>query len=362
MKKPSLGLLIGLVWLLHTAGYAPSTPDKQLTWGPLPMSITLLFTGDNLLGGGMARIIEARGEAYPYQNVAELLKSADISFGNLESPITDFPLSTPGKSLASIRARRNFIFRASPSYSGRILHNAGFDIVSLANNHTMDYRAEGLLETLEELEKHQIAYVGGGRNLAEATRAKILEVNGIVVGFLAYSMVVPPYFQAQVNMPGINGIARRFSKAMDEQITSLGKKVDVVIVSLHWGKEGTYYPANYQQSIAHRMIESGADIVVGHHTHTLQGIEFYKGGLIAYSLGNFLFASRSARLASAILEVQVSNRKIETVRILPIWVKNGIPEPSQDESLRKKIISVNNLFGTKLEQSENGYIVATANR
>lgn len=122
------------------------------------------------------------------------------------------------------------------------------------------------------------------------------------------------------------------SDRMETAIRQLRRKTDIVVVSFHWGKEGQTTPEPYQVVVAHRAIESGAHIVVGHHPHRIQGIEFYKGGVILYSLGNFLFPG-SSRVESFLAEVVVTQIGVKSVRILPIWVSGGRPVPSSDSRL-----------------------------
>lgn len=336
--------------------WASSENGEEMEEMPFQSSLVLLFTGDNLLGARMGSYIERSGESYPYEKVATVLQEADLSFGNLESPITDYGHPTPGKSAESIRAGRNFIFKASPQYSGRILEQAGFDIVSLANNHAMDYQEEGLLQTLDELKKVGIVYVGAGGDQFEAASGRIITKNGYWIGFLAYSMIVPAASSASVDSAGINAHPKSFSSSMTEAIQQLRAKTDLVIVSYHWGVEGSYYPVAYQKEVAHQAIEAGADIVVGHHPHRVQGIEFYQKGIISYSLGNFLFTGKSSPVESLILRVEVSDGKVKAVKILPIWVKNGRPEPSDNSKLIEKLKQINRPFATTLELEGNWLI------
>lgn len=320
--------------------------------------ITLIFTGDNLISPRIISQIEKYGENYPYEKVAQYLQG-DVVFGNLEAPITNHSETTRGKSRASIKAGKNFVFKIPPRYS-QIFKNAGFNVFSLANNHTMDFGEKGLEETLQELEKIGINYVGAGRNKEEASKPLILEYEDCKIGFLAYSMIVPVTFAATNSSAGINAHPRNFTRRMQEEISQLKSEVDIVIISFHWGIEGHYYPTAYQKEIAHKAIEAGADIIVGHHPHRIQGVEIYKGGVIAYSLGNFLFAGKSPRIESFILKIEIFKKKITTVELLPIWVINGRPEPSTDYSLIQKIKEVNKPF-TSFQYEGDRFVYRVSN-
>jgi poly-gamma-glutamate synthesis protein (capsule biosynthesis protein) len=316
--------------------------------------ITLCFTGDNLLGARMPRLVEKHGEEWPYGAVAGVLRAADITFGNLECPITEHGVKTPGKSWESIKERRNFIFKAPPEWSTRLLTNAGFDIVSLANNHAMDYCAQGLLDTCAELDAAGIAYVGGGSDSCRAWQAQVLRRGSTKVGFLACSMVVPAASRAGEDTPGIATHAKAMSEELAQALAELNERSDIVVVTFHWGYEGYRRHAAYQQEIARGCIDAGADVVVGHHPHCLQGVELYNGGVIAYSLGNFLFTGKSALIESAVLHVTASASGVRKVELLPVWVRGGRPEPApEDAKLLKLVRGICEPCGTELTaQSE----------
>lgn len=323
-------------------------------------SVVLMFTGDNLLGGRMEEAILRNGEQYPYAKVSKVLRDADLLFGNLECPITTYPHATPGKSAESIEQKRDFVFKASPRHAARILKDAGFDVLSLANNHAMDYQAQGLTQTIEELKRLGIVPVGAGRSLQEASSARIVSRGGVRMGFLAYSMIVPLQSAASSNAAGINAHRKWFSDSMATTIRQLRAKVDVVVVSYHWGKEGSYTPERYQVEVAKGAIEAGAQIVVGHHPHRIQGIEFHKGGVIFYSLGDFLFPGRSALVESFVARVEISGARVASVSLLPVWVRNGRPEPSSDLMLIRRIEDVCKPFGAGLKPSGNWLVASPA--
>ncbi len=299
--------------------------------------ITLVFTGDNLLGARMPRLIEQHGEKWPYGAVAGVLSGADIAFGNLECPITDHPTRTPGKSWESIQEGRNFIFKAPPAVSGPILSAAGFDVVSLANNHAMDYCATGLTDTLAALDDQGISCVGGGADEQAAWQASILRRGGLSVGFIGCSMIVPAAARAGDDSPGIAAHGKSYDDRLSAAIRALDTQADIVVVTFHWGYEGHRRHSAYQQQIARAAIDDGADLIIGHHPHCLQGVELYNGGVIAYSLGNFLFTGKSALIESAILEITASRDGVREVRLMPVWVRGGKPEPSDDPKLIERI-------------------------
>ncbi|MER3414494.1 MAG: hypothetical protein C4341_09770 [Armatimonadota bacterium] len=352
-----LGVMVG------DAGGVAAVEQGTRAISPRPReaSVVLMFTGDNLLGARMGEHIERNGEQYPYEKVSAVLRSADLLFGNLECPITDYPHVTPGKSTEAIEQARDYVFKASPKYAARILKTAGFDVLSLTNNHAMDYQARGLIQTIEELQRFNMIPVGAGRNALEAASARIVTKNGLRIGFLAYSMIVPLRSAAGASTAGINAHRKGFSEAMATAISQLRAKTDVVIVSYHWGEEGGFTPLPYQREVAKGAVEAGAQIVVGHHPHRIQGVEFYEDGVVFYSLGNFLFPGRSALVESFVARVELSGARVASVGLLPMWVRSGRPEPSTDPKLIRRIEQVCAPFGLRFSRAGE-WLVATASR
>lgn len=238
--------------------------------------VTLGFVGDIMMDRGVkTSVIKNFGGDYnKIFAEADTLEEPDIMFGNLEGPISD-----KGVKVGSI-----YSFRMDP-LGTRALKDAGFDIVSFANNHVGDYSDAAFLDTLGRLEEDSILYTGAGENYTEASRPTIIERDGIKIGYLAMSDVGPEFMKATDVKPGI---LLANDKNLDTIVRSAKELTDVLVVSIHWGDE--YKPHNKrQETLAKRMIDNGADIIVGHHPHVPQDVDTYKDGLILYSLGNFVF-------------------------------------------------------------------------
>jgi hypothetical protein len=200
----------------------------------------------------------------------------DLVVANLESPLTHSNRSIPGKCT----------LRGNPNWAPR-LYQAGVHVLSLANNHLMDHGRQGLLDTIDHLTQAGIQWIGAGRNSQEACNPLIVEAAGQKIALLARSSVVvasPSYAT-----PATPGVARFNLQETIAAIKDCRSQADLVLLCLHWGLEHYQYPAPSQRTLARRLIEAGADIVIGHHPHVLQGIEAMNGGVVAYSLGNFLF-------------------------------------------------------------------------
>jgi poly-gamma-glutamate synthesis protein (capsule biosynthesis protein) len=347
---------------LSTSRFAPP-PESGPRGSSSGDELVLMFTGDNKLCGRTAQQIAASGPDYPFGLVQATLQSADLAFGNCEGAITCCARHTPGKSDAAIAAGQQFVFKSDPAYSGTIFSQAGYDVMQLANNHAMDYCAEGLQDTCSALDAAGIAHVGAGADYAAATAPVLVTAKGLRVGFLAYCMVIPPNSAAGRDRPGLGYLPAGYAAALKATIAGLRERCDLVVVGYHWGIEGQSVPSRSQRSIGRATIDAGADLVIGSHPHTFQGVEFYNGGLIAYSLGNFVFSGASPVIASGILRVGVdpaadgTRPRFSTAALLPCWVRNGRPEPSQAAPLRRQLNSVMQATGTRLTPGDAGWLL-----
>ncbi len=262
---------------------APSLPQlaKQLIPSgikPQDESITLFAAGDIMLSRNVAATIKAqRNDHYPFEAMQQRIAQADIAFANLESPITAGPEVKTG----------SFTFHANPGIE-QSLAWAGFDVLSLANNHLPNYGEQGIKDTVSLLDAVGIKHAGAGADAVAALKPAIIEVKGKKFGFLAFndSDVVPPSYGAGQNRAGTNIMDEAKLK---QAIAQLRSQVDFVIVSMHSGIEYTPQPNQHQQDFAHAAIDDGADLVIGHHPHVVQSLEKYKDKYILYSLGNFVF-------------------------------------------------------------------------
>jgi hypothetical protein len=237
-------------------------------------AVRLVFVGDVMLDDGPGRLIAAGGD--PLAPFAPALRDADFTVGNLECPI-----ASVGKPLAS----KIFSFRADP----RVLPllKGRFDALALANNHSGDYGKAAFVETLDHLDLAGIRHFGGGRDLASAHAPLWIERKGLRLAVLAYNEFKPRSFEAGPDWPGI-------AWSEDSQVTSdiraaRAAGADLVIPFMHWGWEREQKPSERQRQLARLMIDAGADLVLGGHPHVTQGAEYYRGKLIVYSLGNFVF-------------------------------------------------------------------------
>ncbi|HMW19013.1 MAG TPA: CapA family protein [Accumulibacter sp.] len=236
--------------------------------------VTLIFVGDIMLDDGPGRTIAQGGD--PLAAFDSLLQQADYRIGNLECPV-----ATVGEPLSN----KIFTFRAHPRVLPRLVGR--FDALSIANNHSGDYGQAAFVETLDRLEHIGIASVGGGRDLRAAHRPLWIERRGLRIAVLAYNEFKPRLFEAGADWPGIAW--SEDSHVLADIRAARAAGADLVIPFMHWGWERETKPTERQRQLARLMIDAGADVVVGSHPHVTQGAEYYRGKLIVYSLGNFVF-------------------------------------------------------------------------
>lgn len=225
---------------------------------------------------------------YPFSKTASFVSGADVAFGNLEAPIIESCPTT----------ETGMIFCARPE-SVEGLKFAGFDILSIANNHIFNYSQAGLDQTKFFLTKNNIL-------ASDSNNLTIKQLNNLRLGFLSFDLVTYP------NTPLV------------ETIKENSKKVDILIISLHWGGEYQKQPTNQQKILAHQIIDAGAKIIIGHHPHVTQPTEKYNNGLIFYSLGNFVFDqpwSEETRKGE-IVKIIFEGKEIKSYELIPIYIES----------------------------------------
>ncbi len=269
----------------------------------------MLFLGDIMMDRGIRKIIEARGGddyTYPFKNIQNVLPEPALTFANLEGPISD-----KGTNHGSI-----YSFRMDPAVT-KALYDVGIDVVSIANNHMGDWGREALEDTLRRLRRAGIMYSGAGWNKTEAYAPTIVKRQGQRIGFLSFSDVGPKWVAAG---DALSGIAIATLEDVKSAVLQAKDKVDILIVSFHFGEEYQTKSNARQQLLAHSAIDAGARIVIGHHPHVAQEVEEYNGGVIAYSLGNFIFDQAFSKdtKESIILKLSMKGKNINQIEKIPV--------------------------------------------
>ncbi len=303
--------------------------------------LKIYAVGDVMLDQLTDKRLQEYDPTYPFSQVRDILRQGDVVFGNLESPI-----SQRGEALLSKR----YTFRAA-LFSVESLVDGGINMVSLANNHILDYGLEAMEDTMDILTEHGIYHAGAGRNMDEAHAGTILEVKGYKVGLLAYTddFAVPArlrsFWQAGHDQGGAALIHDQ--KRIREDILRLREETDVLLVSFHWGYEYTYTISKEQRELAYLAVDAGADMILGHHPHVPQGVEIYRGKPIAYSLSNFVFypfTSRPETQDTLILGAEFHEGEIISVTLLPYRGGNSQPYLPEGSELQRLISLLSGLL------------------
>ncbi|MWJ33533.1 CapA family protein [Saccharibacillus sp. WB 17] len=332
---------------------SPGDTGLSASADPLPAAakgktVNLTFAGDVIFSGKVQSLLEQEGYDYPYAYVRNRFRNDDLTVINLETPVTSG--STTG-------ADKTYVFKSSPKALGP-LRKAGVDVVNLANNHTLDQGIPGLLDTIKHLDKANIAHVGAGADEAAAYAPVIVERQGVKIAIVGVSRVLPEAdWAAGKKHPG--AASAYDPEAAARAVQAAKRQADVVVVIVHWGKERVDTPDANQTVLAHRMIDAGADLIIGGHAHVLQGFESYKGKWIAYGTGNFIF-TRSATAKTwetSVFQAECTKNGDCDLTLVPYWAELGRPVPMNKSDGQKLLRRIENL-SPGVEISANGRVQA----
>lgn len=274
--------------------------------------VQLLFGGDIIFGKGVSQIAQARGVGYLFEPIAPLLRQADWSVLNMEGCI-----STRGAPLD-----KEYTFRAPPELA-RQLRLAGVSMVSLGNNHSVDYGRVALMDTVEHLWRAGVWWAGAGMHRQAAASPVYVDFGGVRVAMVCFTAVVPRGFPAGAWTPGVATLSDVLPRLPEAR-----KNADVIIAIPHWGDEGKTQPNAKQQRIARALADAGVQLIVGHHPHVVQTYERVGAAQVFYSVGNFIHTPRSAlSRQGALLRVEIDAQGVQKLELVPLWLENGRPLP-----------------------------------
>ncbi len=329
---------------------APSSPEPVATATPpadipapsLPATLTVAAVGDMHFDRQVKQLIERSGGLEPLRLVSTHLARADVAVGNLESPLSSGGTPWPDKDVH---------FRGDPrAIDG--LKASKFTFLSLANNHILDYGSEALVDTVTALDAAGIGYAGAGADRAAAWEPAVATYGDTTVAFLSFSHILPAGFIASDSRAGL-APGRTDMEAVASAIRSAKDEYDYVIVSFHWGVEYKDEANADQVRDGRAAIDAGADMVLSHHPHVIQGVEFYNGGLIAYSLGDFVFDHYSRKTGEAfILDAEIGPHGIANVRATPVYLQ-GFGQPTfvtgtEASTILERLKSISSPHGTSV--------------
>lgn len=270
---------------------------------------TILAGGDIMMDRGVEVRIKKFGESYDFafDLIRDDLQNADLVFANLEGAISDIGADTGKK----------YSFRFEPAVA-EALSGAGIDLVSLANNHMIDWGRVSLCETTKHLDKVGINYVGGGCDSQTAERAHVVNLGNTRIAFLAYT----EFYKGAHAVGDTPGMSEWDIKKIEQRISDIKKQdqVDLVMVSMHWGAEYKNRATDHQVNLAEQIIDAGADVIIGHHPHVDQEIERHADGWIIYSLGNFVFDQSWSQetMEGLLAEIQIQNGRVYDIIPRPL--------------------------------------------
>jgi len=275
--------------------------------------ITLGFVGDVGFAAGYATINVYRQQANGIDDcfdpeVLDIMRGVDIMMANNEFPYSYRGSPTPNKT---------YTFRADPK-DVVLMNQMGVDIVSLANNHAYDYGPDALFDTFDTLTGARLAYVGAGKNITEAAHPAYFHINGRIISYVSATQIErygnPDTKEATEDSPGV---LRTLDPAKTvASIKEAEENGDFTIVYVHWGSESTDLVEQSQRDLAKAYVEAGADLIIGDHSHCLQGIDYVEGVPVFYSLGNYWFNSKT--LDTCIIKVSLDeNCKLKEVKFIP---------------------------------------------
>ena len=316
-----------------------------------------------------------------FQHVREILRDAEFTFGNLEGSVAD--LGTPWHKSGATNWKADARQIAA-------VESAGFDAMSVANNHMLDFGHDAMLETLTHLDRLGIAHSGAGQNVSEARAPAIVERNGCRIALLGYTSVFMDGWEAGDNTPGLAVIAARTAyeppprfrevpgmapiirswvvlehkEQLRKEIEAARERADIVVCAFHWGVSlGFRALTEYQVELGRFAVDAGADLVFGHHPHLLQGVEAYRGRAIFYSLGNWTFArhnpTHGQELETILVRCRIRDRKIDSVEYLPARgdeeMNPHVLDPELAEDIVRLVATRSAQFGTRFEQAGDAF-------
>lgn len=315
---------------------------------PLPDTTPAVVTwvGDILLDMSVGRAATARGVDWLFDGVREVLTQDDLTVGNLECAA-----AYSGKA-----AKKEYTFRADPQLLPGLRAN-GIDAVSVANNHSLDFGRDALAETLERLQEAGLLFAGAGPDFVSALAPISVQLRQESLAIICASRVAPAGWAATKRSSGIAAVWDQAD--LLAAIIAAKQQVKIVAVFLHWGIERKSAPEEAQRRLARRCIDAGATLVIGTHPHVVQGLELYRDGLIAYSLGNFIFTNRDNRPA-LILQTGLRNGKLVSARAIPCRIGELRPRVVVDEADRRQLLAQLRLLSFNVNIGYDGSITLPA--
>jgi poly-gamma-glutamate synthesis protein (capsule biosynthesis protein) len=313
--------------------------------------ITIGLMGDVMIGRLINNIIKQKGYQYIWGNLLNTLKQHDVNLINLETTLTN----------ATTKEPKVFNFKSDPQ-NVTALKAANITVATLANNHSLDFKNQGLLETTTILDRNGIKHIGAGATLTDAQQPIILTISDIKIGFIGWTDNEPTW-KATNNKPGTNYIRVGDTQTIIKQIKQLRETVDILIVTMHWGPNKRQHPTQQFIDYAHAMIDAGADVLHGHSAHIFQGIEIYKNKLIIYDSGDFIddyaIDSDLRNDQSLLFQLYIDKNGLQKLIMIPVLINNmqvNYATGSDYQQIVDRIITLSTEFDTIIRE-DNGRLI-----
>ncbi|MFC1842423.1 CapA family protein [Candidatus Dependentiae bacterium] len=313
-------------------------------------TITIGLAGDTMLGRLVNKKMDQVGHTYIWGNMLPILKKNNLNIVNLETTLTNSEKKAP----------KIFNFKATPD-KVKALQEANVHVVNLANNHMLDFYDEGLIETLDTLDKEGIKHVGAGRNIAQARTGIIIEKNGIKIGVIGYTDY-PQEWKAGKNKPGTNVVTIGDIAQIKQDIKNLRKQVDILVLSIHWGPNKRKRPTPEFKTFARQIIDAGVDIIHGHSAHIFQGIEIHNKKIIFYDTGDFVddymvgpeIRNDWSFLFQVTVEKHGNKTKIKNLKLIPLLIDNmqvNLATGTEKEKIINYMKMLSQKMGTEIKKN-----------
>jgi poly-gamma-glutamate synthesis protein (capsule biosynthesis protein) len=305
-------------WIVPMHGSSSGAASVQSADSVPDTALSMIFAGDLNLSNRFEQYTGAN-EQFAFTEWQEI-GPVDAQMANLENPVT----------FSTDSSDKKYVFRMHPRYL-TMIKKAGISIVNCANNHVGDFGCAGIIETLHWLDSLGFQHVGAGRTSSEARKPVVVSFHHKTVGILGFGGDGIHYA-----CPSAAGTVPRDQSVIIHDVRALAGKVDLVVVNFHWGDENAIVPNDAQIRLAHAVIDAGADLIVGHHPHVVQGIEYYKKGVIAYSLGNFVFGGNANEINSETIVLKIEVEKDSwRCKPVPVMVVQWKPQPADSAKARR---------------------------
>ena len=313
-----------LIIVLVVTSWLGRTKDVEVVASKPNDTLTMSMVGDIMMGRYVEEVTDSHGFDYLFRYMKPYFNASDYVSGNYEHPALAKDVSKYEEADTAIRLN---------SYGNGVeaVKNAGFSVMTLANNHMMDFEEQGLVDTIDQFENADMDYVGVGSNITKAKEnINYQDVKGVRVATLGFTDVYGKDAVAKNNQAGLlNSNPDLLFEMIGNAKDAKKGNADLVVVNMHWGQEYATSATGRQTELAKAVIDAGADIIIGHHPHVVQSFDMYKDGIIFYSLGNFIFDQGWTRTKdSAMVQYHLNENGQATIDVVPLLIKEATPRPA----------------------------------